>query len=362
MAFNRAGVFDGSRLAVFVLLSLNVAVYALCWSHSSGGTMTSDLLLRSGAMYTSALQRHEYWRFIAAGFLHLNPVHLLTNMLCLVFWGGPLEKRVGSLYFVLIYVSAIIAGNIVSSLMHAGPYLAVGASGGTSGILGALLCLRMLGKIDLAINFFVTNIGLNVALTFGVSGIDWQAHVGGFAAGLIACAILDMVERANGLVLRCKFPEFVKVNIAVAAVAIALLLWGNDLAAGRQDWPTLAVYGAVVLIAIKLVDLLLGMKKGLAIVIGLLSIINAAVVAFAGVTLVPPLLSGCTAAARNAIVQLQTVLRLGCANYDMTLLIAAGCALVLTILLYLPELTRGLKDVGFVATSFRAERQRRQGI
>ncbi len=364
MVFNRngRGLFGSSSFAVYVLVGLNVAVYALCVSRSATGAMTSDLLFRSGAMYTSALQRHEYWRLVTAGFLHLNPVHLGTNMLCLLFWGGPLEKRVGSLYFILIYLGAVIAGNIVSSLLHVGPYLVVGASGGTSGILGALLCLRLLGKIDLAVNFFVTNIGLNVALTFGVSGIDWQAHVGGFAAGLVVCAILDAVERANGLVLRCKFPEFVKVNLAVALVAIALLLWGDALAAGRQDWPALVVYGVAALVAVKLVDLVLGLKKGLAIVVALLSLLNAAVIALAGVVLASSLLASCAMSARTTAGQVGAVLRIGCANYDMSLAVATGCALLLTILLYLPELSRGLRDVGFVGTSFRAERQRRQGI
>jgi membrane associated rhomboid family serine protease len=85
-------------------------------------------------------------------------------MLCLVLWGGLLEKRIGPSYFVLIYVCAVIAGGVVSNATHTGPYLSVGASGGISGILGALLCLWILGSIDLTASFFVANIGLNIAL------------------------------------------------------------------------------------------------------------------------------------------------------------------------------------------------------
>jgi membrane associated rhomboid family serine protease len=68
------------------------------------------------------------------------------------------------------------------------------------------------GKIDLSWSFFVTNIGLNVVLAASSSRIDWQAHLGGFAAGVICCACLDIIEKALPLMLRCKFPEFAKMN------------------------------------------------------------------------------------------------------------------------------------------------------
>ena len=46
----------------------------------------------------------------------------------------------------------------------------------------------------------------------------------------------------------------------------------------------------------------------------------------------------------------------------MTLDIAAACSFLLTILVYFPELNRGIGDVGFVGASLCAERKRRQGI
>ena len=51
-----------------------------------------------------------------------------------------------------------------------------------------------------------------------------------------------------------------------------------------------------------------------------------------------------------------------CANLNVTLDIAAATAFVLTLLLYWQDIHRGIKDVGFVGASLRAERSRRQGI
>src|SRR5262249_29964838 len=141
----------------------------------------------------------------------------------LALWGGLLEKRVGPFFFLVIYLCAIVAGGVTGLFTHSGPYLSVGASGGISGVLGALMCLWILAEIGLTADFFVVNLGLNAALAFSVSNIDWGAHLGGFVAGLIACAVIDLAERAGGLVLRCKFPEFVKINAFIIIGGIALL-------------------------------------------------------------------------------------------------------------------------------------------
>ncbi|HEY2230255.1 MAG TPA: rhomboid family intramembrane serine protease [Xanthobacteraceae bacterium] len=121
----------------------------------------------------------------------------------------------------------MVVGAIVSDLSHSQPYIAVGASGAISGILGALLRLWILGKIDLSANFFAINIGLNVALALSSSKLDWAAHFGGFTAGLIACALIDVLERVNRFAFRCRFPQFVKVNSLVLVGALGALLWGG---------------------------------------------------------------------------------------------------------------------------------------
>ena len=247
--------FASPHAAVYLLLTANVLVYGLCLAQTGTVDIPTDVLLRDGAMYSFAIGRHEYWRLIAYGFLHANLLHLTLNMICLALWGGHLERRVGAFYFIVIYVCALVAGAVVSNATHSGLYLTVGASAAISGVLGALLSLRILGRVDLPASFFVVNIGLNVALALGNSSIDWAAHLGGFAAGMIVCALLDIVEKANALLLRCKFPEFVKINAFVVIAGVALLFWSTGpaaaAAASENLWPMLA-YVVTCCIAIKL--------------------------------------------------------------------------------------------------------------
>jgi membrane associated rhomboid family serine protease len=357
----REKYFEIPHTAVYLLIAANIIAYGVCVSQSGTLVLPTELLFRSGAMYPLAIDRHEYWRLIAYGFLHADLFHLTINLLCLVLWGGHLEKRIGSFYFLVIFVGALILGAIVSNFTHSGRYLAVGASGGISGILGALLCLWILGKIELTATFFVANIGLNAALAFGNSNIDWAAHLGGFAAGLIACALLDVLERAMALVFRCKFPEFVKINGSIVLGGLAILVWASAApsSAGQVWW---LAYTVVCLAVLKSIDMVLWIKKGLAIIVVAFAVTNAALVWFVIGNFGPAFASHCELHFLPAAIRLETLLRAACANPDFTRFITSVCALGLTGLLCWREFYRGINDVGFVGASLHAEHNRRRGI
>ena len=114
MATYRNNLWSVERpnIATYLLIAVNIAVFGLCLRQSGSAAIASGVLFRYGAMYSLAIERHEYWRLVTHAFLHANLLHLATNMICLVLWGGHLEKRVGAFYFLLIYFCAIIAGAI----------------------------------------------------------------------------------------------------------------------------------------------------------------------------------------------------------------------------------------------------------
>jgi len=353
--------YEAPQVMVQLLLGVNAAIFLLCIAQSKDMSIPPEFLFRYGAMYSGAIERGEYWRLIAAGFLHANPLHILGNMLCLVLWGGLLEKRLGALYFTFIYLSGLVAGGIVSDLSHAGPYLSVGASGAISAVLGALLALRLLGRIGLPWSFFVINIGLNIALAVSVAKIDWGAHLGGFVGGMIACVCLDILERLFARLLRCKFPEFLKMNGFIVFVIVAAYCWNNSVFPLAQQNVWVLALGVVVvsLAAVKVTDLILSMKKGLAIVVVTFALANAALVWLWSDGLARLLASLCTGWLRGSDVIAVTSV---CANVDRSIVIAALSVLALTMLLYWRQFVRGISDVGFVGGALRGERTRQQGL
>jgi rhomboid protease GluP len=353
--------FESPHPAVYVLMAINIVVFAICLSQSDRPEIPSALLFRNGAMHWRALEREEYWRFITAGFLHAGFLHVATNMFCLALWGGHLERRIGSTYFLVIYLGALIAGSITGLFTHTGPYLSVGASGAISGILGALLCLRLLGKLDLSFQFFAVNIGLNIVVGFTARNIDWGAHLGGFVAGIAICALLELVERANGTLLRCRFPEFVKLNafLLTCGCLTAAWFWRIDLVLGVPVWLMSAGCIVLGLGAVKLLDLALSRRHGLAAAVVALSVADAVLAAAAVAALAPAV---CRVGYAPAIVQMRNLTTAACASPLLTLLLAAALAGVLVFLLLSQEFNRGMRDIGFIGASFTGERQRRRGL
>jgi rhomboid protease GluP len=358
MKFTRSvGAFEFPHTATALLLAVNILVYALTLQGSGSPAPSASTLLRFGAVYSGALARHEYWRFVAYAFLHANMLHILTNMACLVWWGGPLEKRIGTAYFLLIYLVSVIAGAITGLLTHSGAYFTVGASAGTSGILGALLCLKLLKRIDLPASFFVVNIGLNVVISFMAPRVDWGAHLGGIVAGMATCAALDVFEIAGPRLMRCKFPEFVKLNLAILFAVVAWLL----------DFSLPAIFGALValVIVVKVIDVALSLPRGLAWTIVIIATCNALVAGAAVILAVPG--TGRTALPPNlvpwAASALKSLIEAAASMPVIATLIMFVAVLGLTPLVYWPELMRGLNDRGgFVAAGFRAERGRSRGL
>lgn len=361
------------ELAIYLLVIVNVAVFAWCTARTAPGALTASVLIQAGALVPWALSGGERWRLLAHGFLHLNLLHLATNMFCLVVFGGPLIRRVKALYFLLVYLAAIVAGGIASVYAHAGPFVSVGASGGVSGLLGALVGLSLLGKPAVPPGFLVANIGLNVLLSASVANIDAASHLGGFTGGLIACAVLDLAERLGSRLLQCKFPEFLKVNGAVllAAPAVAVLGLGGGLPgspATGDAWALGLGYAAACLGAVKLADLVLPLRKGLAATIVALAVGNAALIWALGTAYAPTLARTCWQKTfppwlpQGTHRPLSLAVDLMCAHLGRTTLGLTVLGFLLTLLLYAWDLRRGINDVGFVGATLRANRNRSGGL
>jgi rhomboid protease GluP len=186
----RAGTqaFGSPRPVTYFLILLNVVMLVL--TLISLAHIDPVELFLAGALKGDALIRGEYWRLVTYAFVHGNFLDFGLNMVCNAAWGGRLEHRLGAANFAGIYLASAAGGGIASLYGHAGPFLTFGASGAISGIIGALLYLTALGKIELSVHFFVVAIGINVLMA-AFPTVDWMTHLGGFMAGLATCALLN---------------------------------------------------------------------------------------------------------------------------------------------------------------------------
>jgi rhomboid protease GluP len=359
--------FASPHAATYIIILLNAAVFSLCLLGSSLARIDPATLFHYGALYQDTLSRREYWRLIAYAFLHADVLHFGLNMLCIGAWCGLLEHRLGATYFIFVYLASAIGGAMASIYGHPSPFLGVGASGAISGVVGALLCLTLLGKLALSPQFFVVTIGANAVLAAKVPHVDWIAHLGGFAAGFASIALLDALEAFNRYWLRCKFPEFVKFGIAIASLfAAGFIYMETPLASGGDLHVQIAEAGLAILIAIKLSDLILSRPKGLAILAPAIAGLYAALTAIAMSAMADRFPAYCLKAQSFAKAETMSAatpyIDAACRHAGIWPLAIASMVFLAGLVLLRPELRRGINDVGFIANTFRAERRRRPGL
>lgn len=136
-------------------------------------------------------------------------LHVGMNVLVLAQVGGPPNRRLGSLRFLALFFGSGAGAALVYVALNLGSVVpAIGASGAVCGVFSAfLLAARPDWRQairDRAIQragfwFLVVNVGLAfVAARTGILPIAWEAHLGGFVAGLVLYPLLCELGRGLG--------------------------------------------------------------------------------------------------------------------------------------------------------------------
>lgn len=179
---------------VWTLIGLNVAVFV---ATALGGTSIgfaggrSDLYAQFANTPLSVAIGGEYYRLLTAMFLHFGVLHILFNMLALYYVGVPLERSLGRLRLLGLYLLAGLGGSVASFLFGPLGAQSAGASGAVFGLFGAFFVVsrRLGGETGPIVTLIVVNLVLSVA----VPGIDLRGHLGGLVTGALLAAILAYV-------------------------------------------------------------------------------------------------------------------------------------------------------------------------
>lgn len=150
----------------------------------------ATVLVKYGAKENDLIQQGQYWRFVIPIFLHANALHVGLNMLNFFVLGIFLERLVGHLRFLLIYiVTGVIS--IIASYIFSPQEVSVGASGAIFGLVGAYSIFVLVhrnafprGGIP-ALLWLVVIIAINLGLGFAISNVDNYAHIGGLVSGFL---------------------------------------------------------------------------------------------------------------------------------------------------------------------------------
>jgi membrane associated rhomboid family serine protease len=179
-------------------------------------------LLASGWEYV-----WSFWTFVTYAFIHADITHLGFNSVWLLAFGTPVARRFGGVRFIAFFALTAVAGAVAHLITHVGELQPmIGASASISGTMGAAsrFAFQRGGPLDSwraegehayripaaplfvalrdprVLGFVGAWFALN--LLFGIGSwtivgedqsIAWQAHVGGFLAGLLLFSWFDPV-------------------------------------------------------------------------------------------------------------------------------------------------------------------------
>ncbi|XP_031476048.1 RHOMBOID-like protein 2 [Nymphaea colorata] len=157
---------------------------------------SSLTLLKLGALeWNRVVHQHQGWRLISSIWLHAGVIHLLANMLSLLFIGIRLEQQFGFIRIGIIYLLSGFGGSILS-LLFIQNNISVGASGALFGLLGAMLSELITNWTiysNKAAALFTLMMIIVINLAIGIlPHVDNFAHIGGFLTGFFIGFILLM--------------------------------------------------------------------------------------------------------------------------------------------------------------------------
>jgi membrane associated rhomboid family serine protease len=173
----------------------------------------------------------DIWTFVTYAFIHGNATHLLLNAVWFLPFGSAVARRFGTVRFLAFFAATAAAGAALHLATNLGSQQPViGASAAISGFMAASarFAFQRGGPLDLLrggdddayrvpavslmaalrdrriVVFLGAWFGLNILFgvgTLAVPGMDqaiaWQAHIGGFLAGLLLFALFDPIAAAQ---------------------------------------------------------------------------------------------------------------------------------------------------------------------
>jgi membrane associated rhomboid family serine protease len=216
-----------------VLVAINVAVWlailATGWQRSAlidklALTPVGTVFSRSdGTVFeVTGVADGAPWQLLTSMFTQVDLLHIAFNMLVLWTLGPQLEVAVGRARFLAIYLVSGFAGSAAVLWLSSVHSTTLGASGAIFGMLGALFVMAV--KVRGDVRGIATWIGINFVITFLLSSISWQGHIGGFVGGLLVGGAVLYAPRERRTLWQVAGVGSVAALVAVATVLRILQL------------------------------------------------------------------------------------------------------------------------------------------
>lgn len=199
----------GQKEAYVTLAIIAVNVIYFLYLDITGSSENVSYMLEHGALYTPYVLKGEYFRVFTAVFMHFGIRHLVGNMLVLFLLGTHLEKAMGKVKYLLLYLGCGCGANLVficyELFLEANSGISMnivsaGASGAIFGVAGGLLFVVLVNKgrlEDLSTRQVMIMLVISLCIGFQDAGTNNLAHISGVVIGFLLSMILYQRPNAH---------------------------------------------------------------------------------------------------------------------------------------------------------------------
>ncbi|AJD90140.1 hypothetical protein JMA_08230 [Jeotgalibacillus malaysiensis] len=171
----------------YPVVSVLILIHAIVFIATSlpGGLGNEILFTLAGI--NGLISEGEYYRLVTPIFAHADLFHVLFNTFSLVLFAPALERLLGSVQFIVVYMLAGIIANVATWVLQPPFYSSVGASGAIFGLFGLYAAIWLIYKQGAPMEIrqvMVPIIVISVVMTFFSSNINVTAHIAGLIAGI----------------------------------------------------------------------------------------------------------------------------------------------------------------------------------
>lgn len=188
------------KIPVITIGLIIINLFVFVWLEILGSTENAEFMAEHGALYAPYIQDgNQYFRFLTSMFMHFGINHILNNIIMLFCIGEMLEKQIGKVSYLTIYLVSGIGANLISYWYYLNTDIEVvsaGASGAIFGIVGALLVVVIFNKGRLesvTTPRLLFMIGLSLYLGFTEVTTNNAAHIGGLIFGVMTSILTSLI-------------------------------------------------------------------------------------------------------------------------------------------------------------------------
>ena len=191
-------------VVTYILIVINVLVFLMSILYGE------DTFVYALGNNYELIKSGQIYRLLTSMFLHVNLIHLFSNMYALFVLGPVVERYYGKNKFSLIYFVSGLLGSLFSSVFMSNNVFSFGASGAIFGLLGSIAYFTYYYRATLQgllRSNIVPTILANLIISFMIPGIDAFGHIGGLFGGVLMSMAIGIgdkgrnKDRINGIII-----------------------------------------------------------------------------------------------------------------------------------------------------------------